>query len=296
MIRSMTAFARADRRLQGADLAWELRSVNHRYLELMPRLPDALRGLENALRERCRQRLGRGKVDITLRYQPDDTDAELELNEDLVKRLSEAARRVGDLVLHAGQVNPLEILQFPGVLSARQIDNDALETAALELLDEALDALIATRDREGEQLAKLIHDRLDRVEHEVERVRQALPGIRDALRQRLKQRVEEATDSPDPDRLEQELVLAAQKMDVDEELDRLVTHVAEVRRVVRKGGLIGRRLDFLMQELNREANTLASKSVDEGDAVGGAARYTTKHTDCLASEWFRTLHFAAARQ
>lgn len=262
MIRSMTAFARADRRLQGADLAWELRSVNHRYLELMPRLPDALRGLENALRERCRQRLGRGKVDITLRYQPDDTDAELELNEDLVKRLSEAARRVGDLVLHAGQVNPLEILQFPGVLSARQIDNDALETAALELLDEALDALIATRDREGEQLAKLIHDRLDRVEHEVERVRQALPGIRDALRQRLKQRVEEATDGPDPDRLEQELVLAAQKMDVDEELDRLVTHVAEVRRVVRKGGLIGRRLDFLMQELNREANTLASKSVD----------------------------------
>ena len=262
MIRSMTAFARADRRLQGADLAWELRSVNHRYLELMPRLPDALRGLENAARERCRQRLGRGKVDITLRYQPDDTDAELELNEDLVKRLSEAARRVGDLVLHAGQVNPLEILQFPGVLSARQIDNDALETAALELLDEALDALIATRDREGEQLAKLIHDRLDRVEHEVERVRQALPGIRGALRQRLKQRVEEATDSPDPDRLEQELVLAAQKMDVDEELDRLVTHVAEVRRVVRKGGLIGRRLDFLMQELNREANTLASKSVD----------------------------------
>ncbi|MBL7252034.1 YicC/YloC family endoribonuclease [Alloalcanivorax sp. C16-2] len=262
MIRSMTAFARADRRLQGADLAWELRSVNHRYLELMPRLPDALRGLENALRERCRQRLGRGKVDITLRYQPDDTDAELELNEALVKRLSEAARRVGDLVLHAGQVNPLEVLQFPGVLSARQIDSDALEAAALELLDEALDALIATRDREGEQLAKLIQDRLDRVEQEVERVRKALPAIRDALRERLKQRVQEATDNPDPDRLEQELVLAAQKMDVDEELDRLVTHVAEVRRVVRKGGLIGRRLDFLMQELNREANTLASKSVD----------------------------------
>ena len=262
MIRSMTAFARAERRLQGADLAWELRSVNHRYLELMPRLPDALRGLENALRERCRQRLGRGKVDITLRYQPDDTDAELELNENLVKRLSEAALRVSDLVRHAGQVNPLELLQFPGVLSARQPDHEALENAALELLDEALDALVETRDREGEQLAQMIQDRLDRVEHEVERVRQALPGIRDALRQRLKQRVEDATDSPDPDRLEQELVLAAQKMDVDEEMDRLVTHVAEVRRVVRKGGLIGRRLDFLMQELNREANTLASKSVD----------------------------------
>ncbi|MFP1681711.1 YicC/YloC family endoribonuclease [Alloalcanivorax sp. C16-1] len=262
MIRSMTAFARADRHLQGAELAWELRSVNHRYLELIPRLPDALRGLENATRERCRQRLGRGKVDIALRYQPDATDAELELNEALVKRLSDAARRVGDLIMHPGQVNPLEVLQFPGVLSARQIDGDALEAAALELLDQALDALLETREREGEQLGKMILDRLDRVEQQVERVRQALPAIRDALRERLKQRVQDAVDSPDPDRLEQELVLAAQKMDVDEELDRLVTHVAEVRRVVTKGGPAGRRLDFLMQELNREANTLGSKSVD----------------------------------
>lgn len=262
MIRSMTAFARADRHLDGASLAWEIRSVNHRYLEVNPRLPDSLRALENAVRERCRAKLGRGKVDVTLRHQADETNPEFELNEALVKQLSQAARRVGDIVLHPGQVNPLEVLRFPGVLSAREVDAETLQNAALELLDGALDSLIATRDREGEQLGKLIVDRLDGVEKQVERVRQALPAIRDALRERLKQRVQDVVESPDPDRLEQELVLAAQKMDVDEELDRLVTHVGEVRRVVEKGGQIGRRLDFLMQELNREANTLASKSVD----------------------------------
>lgn len=262
MIRSMTAFARVDHHLDGASLAWEIRSVNHRYLEVSPRLPDALRALENAVRERCRNKLSRGKVDVTLRYQADDSDPQLELNEPLVKQLADAARRVGDMVLHAGQINPLEVLQFPGVLNTRQMDADTLQNTALTLLDEALDVLIATRDREGEQLGKLIVDRLDGVEKQVERVRQALPAIRDALRERLRQRVLSVVEKADHDRLEQELVLAAQKMDVDEELDRLVTHVGEVRRVVRKGGAIGRRLDFLMQELNREANTLASKSVD----------------------------------
>ena len=184
------------------------------------------------------------------------------LNENLVKRLSDAARRVGDLVLHAGQVNPLEILRFPGVLSTREVDTATLHTEALAALEEALDALIATRDREGEQLARMVRERLDGVGEQVARIRQALPAIREALRDRLRQRVQEAVENPDPERLEQELVLAAQKMDVDEELDRLETHVAEVRRVVEKGGQVGRRLDFLMQELNREANTLASKSVD----------------------------------
>ena len=262
MIRSMTAFARADRHLTGASLAWEIRSVNHRYLEVGPRLPEGLRALENDVRERCRQRLGRGKVDVTLRYQTEEGEAELELNENLVKHLAEAARRVDDLVRHAGQVNPLEILRFPGVLSTREVDADTLHAEALAALDEALDALIVTRDREGEQLARMVRERLDGVGEQVVRIRQALPAIREALRDRLRQRVQEAVENPDPERLEQELVLAAQKMDVDEELDRLETHVAEVRRVVKKGGQVGRRLDFLMQELNREANTLASKSVD----------------------------------
>lgn len=262
MIHSMTAFARTDRHLEGASLAWEIRSVNHRYLEVSPRLPDALRSLENPVRERLRQRLARGKVDVTLRYQTDDSDPCLELNEPLVKQIAEAARRAGDMVLHAGQVNPLELLRFPGVLNTRELDVDTLRASALELLDEALDALLDTRAREGAQMAKMIEERLDGIEVQTARVRQALPAIRDALRERLRRRVQEVIESPDHDRLEQELVLAAQKMDVDEELDRLATHVTEVRRVVQKGGQIGRRLDFLMQELNREANTLASKSVD----------------------------------
>jgi uncharacterized protein (TIGR00255 family) len=258
----MTAFARTDRHLEGASLAWEIRSVNHRYLEVSPRLPDALRSLENPVRERLRQRLARGKVDVTLRYQTDDSDPCLELNEPLVKQIAEAARRAGDMVLHAGQVNPLELLRFPGVLNTRELDVDTLHASALALLDEALDALLDTRAREGAQMAKMIEERLDGIEVQTARVRQALPAIRDALRERLRRRVQEVIESPDHDRLEQELVLAAQKMDVDEELDRLATHVTEVRRVVQKGGQIGRRLDFLMQELNREANTLASKSVD----------------------------------
>ncbi|WP_290523693.1 YicC/YloC family endoribonuclease [Alcanivorax sp.] len=262
MICSMTAFARADRHLEGFSLAWEIKSVNHRYLEVSPRLPDTLRALENGAREKCRQALARGKVEITLRYQLIESDVELELNEPLVKKLSDVSRRVGDLVQHSGQVNPMEILRYPGVLSTRELDVELLQKEALTLLDDALKALIDTRAREGEQLGKLIIDRLDGIMTQVDIVKAAIPRIKEAQRERLRKRIQDVVESPDPDRLEQELVMQAQKMDVDEELDRLVTHVSEVRRIVKKGGHIGRRLDFLMQELNREANTLASKSVD----------------------------------
>ena len=262
MICSMTAFARADRHLQGYSLAWEIKSVNHRYLEVSPRLPESLRALENAVREKCRNALARGKVEVTLRYQQDDSDASLELNEELVKQLSDVSRRVGDIVQHPGQVNPMEILRYPGVLSSKELDVELLQTESLSLLDEALTALVDTRRREGEQLANLIIDRLDGIGTQVDIVKAAIPRIKDAQRERLRNRIQDVIDSPDPDRLEQELVMLAQKMDVDEELDRLLTHVTEVRRILNKGGHIGRRLDFLMQELNREANTLASKSVD----------------------------------
>ncbi len=262
MICSMTAFARADRHLEGFSLAWEIKSVNHRYLEVSPRLPDTLRALENGAREKCRQALARGKVEITLRYQLIESDVELELNEPLVKKLSDVSRRVGDLVQHSGQVNPMEILRYPGVLSSQELDVELLQKEALSLLDDALKALIDTRAREGEQLGKLIIDRLDGIMTQVDIVKAAIPRIKEAQRERLRKRIQDVVESPDPDRLEQELVMQAQKMDVDEELDRLVTHVSEVRRIVKKGGHIGRRLDFLMQELNREANTLASKSID----------------------------------
>ena len=161
MICSMTAFARADRHLEGYSLVWEIKAVNHRYLEVSPRLPDALRALENGVREKCRKALARGKVEVTLRYQQDDSEAALELNEELVKQLSDVSRRVGDLVQHPGQVNPMEILRYPGVLSTRQLDVELLQNEALSLLDEALEALIDTRRREGEQLGQLIIDRLD---------------------------------------------------------------------------------------------------------------------------------------
>ena len=262
MIHSMTAFARVEKRLDAATLIWELKSVNHRYLEVSPRLPDAFRDLEGPLREQCRKALGRGKVEVGLRYQLKGGDGNLTLNEELVQQLAVAARRVGDIMLHPAPVDVAEILRFPGVLQGMEADLSGLGKAALALLDDGLKALAEARAREGEILAGLLEERLDGVLVQVERVRAALPGILDNLRDKLKRRVEEVVASPDPQRLEQEIVILAQKMDVAEELDRLVAHVGEVRRSLSDGGQIGRRLDFLMQELNREANTLGSKSVD----------------------------------
>jgi uncharacterized protein (TIGR00255 family) len=258
----MTAFARVEKRLDAATLIWELKSVNHRYLEVSPRLPDAFRDLEGPLREQCRKALGRGKVEVGLRYQLKGGDGNLSLNEELVQQLAVAARRVGDIMLHPAPVDVAEILRFPGVLQGMETDLSGLGKAALALLDDGLKALAEARAREGEILAGLLEERLDGVLVQVERVRAALPAILDNLRDKLKKRVEEVIASPDPQRLEQEIVILAQKMDVAEELDRLIAHVGEVRRSLSDGGQIGRRLDFLMQELNREANTLGSKSVD----------------------------------
>lgn len=262
MIHSMTAFARVEKRLDAATLIWELKSVNHRYLEVSPRLPDAFRDLEGPLREQCRKALGRGKVEVGLRYQLKGGDGNLSLNEELVQQLAVAARRVGDIMLHPAPVDVAEILRFPGVLQGMETDLSGLGKAALALLDDGLKALAEARAREGEILAGLLEERLDGVLVQVERVRAALPAILDNLRDKLKKRVEEVVANPDPQRLEQEIVILAQKMDVAEELDRLIAHVGEVRRSLSDGGQIGRRLDFLMQELNREANTLGSKSVD----------------------------------
>lgn len=262
MIRSMTAFARIQDAGELATLVWEVKTVNHRYLEVSPRLPEAFRELDGPLRERCRQRLGRGKVEVSLRYQLKEGEQGLSLNEALVKELSDAARRVGDLMLHPAPVDVAEILRYPGVLQTAEVDSDALGKQALAVLDQTLTKLLEAREREGETLRKLIEDRLEKVLEQVVVVEQALPAILESLRERLYKRVQEVVESPDPQRLEQELVLLAQKMDVAEELDRLRAHVAEVGRTLKKGGSCGRRLDFLMQELNREANTLGSKSVD----------------------------------
>ena len=259
---SMTAFARRDAHTAWGDLAWEIRSVNHRYLDISRRLPDALRALEPAVREAVAARLKRGKVDLLLTHQPGEVAGQLDLDEELLRRLVDLAHRVEVLAHNVTSLSTADLLNWPGVVKTAEVDEEGLRKAALDLLDQALDDLLATRAREGARLAELIVERLDRMRAVVEELRGFLPELVPAHRRRLAERLAELRDELEPGRLEQEIVLFAQKADVTEELDRLAAHIKEVRRVLDKGGPVGRRLDFLMQELNREANTLGSKAAD----------------------------------
>jgi len=268
MIRSMTAFASAETATPWGALAFELRSVNHRYLELSPRLPDELRAIEPALRERVAAKLTRGKVDVTLRFRPNDSDAsQLRVNDAMLERLAQLAQsfdaRFPDL-----DIDFTGLLQWPGVLVHNDIDQEELRNAALDLLDRALADMLATRGREGERLGVFLRERLDGIAKIVADVRGWLPQIREALRAKLQSRLSELKPAAgqaqlEPGRIEQELVLQLSRIDVDEELDRLTAHIAEARRVLGLPDAVGRRMDFLMQEFNREANTLGSKSVDQ---------------------------------
>ena len=263
MIHSMTAFARQERQGEWGAIQLELRSVNHRYLELSPRLPDELRVLETRLRERLAQGLSRGKVECTLRYQPpQEASSELQLNLELVRRLAHASREIDGIVYNPAPLNSLELLRWPGVIETRRIDQEALHQAVLETLALAIDELRASRAREGASLKTVILQRCDAAEAAVKSVQQRLPEIISGQRQRLLNRLQELSQELDPARIEQEIALLAQKIDVAEELDRLSMHINEVRRVLEASEPVGRRLDFLMQELNREANTLGSKSID----------------------------------
>ena len=266
MIRSMTAYASAETTGAAGTLSCELRTVNHRYLELSPRLPDELRGFESSLRERIATKLSRGKVDITVRRGSDSRSEALQVNSALLFRLSEL--NLDMLARFPGlQVEFTELLRFPGVLQQNAVDPEDQQAALLEVLDRALDALTATRDREGVKLGEILRDKLDVIERIVTDVRSWMPEIRAALRTRLETRLSDIKlpaghTQLEPGRLEQELVLQITRSDVDEELDRLSTHITETRRVLGLKEPVGRRLDFLMQEFNREANTLGSKSVD----------------------------------
>ena len=262
MIRSMTAFATCERAVAGGQLSCELRAVNHRFLELSVRAPEELRGAETAFRERVAQRVSRGKVDLAFRLRV-DTSARtaLAVNEGLLAQLALLARK------HHGQfpgmtVDFVDLLRYPGVVEDAQPDAAGLQAAALSLLDETLGQFVAAREREGANLAAVMRERVDGIERIAANVRAWLPDIRAALRARLDARLADLKLPLDPGRLEQEVVLNLQKIDVDEELDRLASHVAEARRVFALPEAVGRRLDFLMQEFNREANTLGSKSVD----------------------------------
>ncbi|MFD2645842.1 YicC/YloC family endoribonuclease [Pseudomonas japonica] len=262
MVHSMTAFARVERAGTQGTLIWELRSVNHRYLEPHLRLPEAFRDLEGAVREALRQGLSRGKVECTLRFTEENASKSLQVDQERARQLVEAAETVAGLIKNPAPLNPLAVLSWPGVLVADATDPQALNQEALSLFENALAELKNGRNREGAELARLINERLDSMSQEVTTLRALVPQMLAAQRQKILDRFTDMQAELDPQRLEQEMVLLAQKSDVAEELDRLSTHVTEVRRVLKSGGAAGRRLDFLMQELNREANTLGSKAFD----------------------------------
>lgn len=263
MIRSMTAFARQQARDPAGELTWEIRSVNHRYLEVVVRLPEELRAIEPAVRERVNARLGRGKVECALRYRPGpEAVGEIRVNEALVDQLLNASQQLLRRMHSSSLPTVIDIMRWPGVLEAEERDFTPVQQAALELLDAALDDLVATREREGARLAELLRQRVAALREQVERARRRMPQVLAAVRERLRARIQEVAGQLDPERLEQEIALQAQRLDVDEEMDRLATHLDEVERVLEADEPVGRRLDFLMQELNREANTLGSKSAD----------------------------------
>ena len=261
MIRSMTAFASGERVTEWGTLGCELRSVNHRFLEVGVRLHDDLRALEPVLRERIAARISRGKLDLTLRLRSPDGASGLHADPGRLRELSDlaidlSARFPG---LHTEFT---QLLQFPGVLQAPATDAAGLQAQALALLDEVLDEFVAAREREGAKLAAAITERIDGIAAIAAEVRAIMPAIRVGQRNKLEARLADLAQPADPGRLEQELVIWLQKLDVDEELDRLDSHVTEARRVLQLREAVGRRLDFLLQEFNREANTLGSKSVD----------------------------------
>ncbi len=263
MINSMTAFAQELFRGDEGELVWEIRSVNHRYLEIFVRLPENLLGLEPLVREQIGQRLKRGKLDCTLRYRPGQVQGGApSINRPLVQGLKAAAEELGALLDRPAAPTVMELLSWPGVLEQRAVDLTPAQSRAAELLQRTLDGLVATRGREGEQLAELVRQRCRAMHVHTREVQKRMPQVLEEIRARLAARLQEVMEQLDANRLEQEMVLFARRLDVDEEMDRLATHLDEVTRVLEQGGAVGRRLDFLMQELNRETNTLTSKTSD----------------------------------
>ncbi|NUU67671.1 YicC family protein [Enterobacteriaceae bacterium BIT-l23] len=262
MIRSMTAYARREIKGEWGSATWELRSVNQRYLETYFRMPEQFRSLEPVVRERIRSRLTRGKVECHLRFEPDaSAQSELILNETLAKQLVQAANWV-KMQSDEGEINPVDILRWPGVMSAKDQDLDAITAELLTALNGALDDFVVARETEGQALKSLIEQRLEAVSAEVAKVRAHMPEIMKWQRDRLVAKLEDAEVQLENNRLEQELVLMAQRLDVAEELDRLEAHIKETYNILKKKEAVGRRLDFMMQEFNRESNTLASKSIN----------------------------------
>lgn len=263
MTSSMTAFAREHTSTSWGQLTWEIRSVNHRYLDASLRLPDPLRMIEEKVREKVNNTLARGKLECCLRFQIDrNLPGAMAIDEGLVDRLTEMANEIEKRIHESSSIGVTDILNWPGVITEDGIDYDSLARDALSLLDVSLDSLVRNRQREGKRLFEMVTERLTGIEKQVDSIRVILPEIMTAFRLRLENRLNELKDSLEPGRLEQEVVIFANKSDIAEELDRLESHMTETRHALSSNKPVGRRLDFLMQEMNREANTLGSKSSD----------------------------------
>ncbi len=263
MLHSMTGFARESAETGLGVLSWEIRAVNHRYLDVSFRLPEELRPHEHTLGQCVSGQLRRGKVDCTLHFRrAASTEKDISLDKRLIGLIGDRLQEIKDIIPHTTSVNPLEVLRWPGVIVEPEIDAEPVLDAATELLEKTLESLQVMRASEGERIAAMLESRCDEIEKLAGSVRSRMPEVLDAATQKQRERIAKLDVEADPGRLEVELALVAQKLDVAEEVDRLDSHLSEIRQAIASGEPVGRRLDFLMQELNREANTLGSKSGD----------------------------------
>jgi uncharacterized protein (TIGR00255 family) len=263
MIHSMTGYATAAKEFPFGTLGVELRSVNHRYLDVQFRLPDDLRAVEPVLREMLSEQVGRGKVECRVSFSAGaGAQKTFKLNEELMLHLEELELKVRTMLAGAGQLSTAEVLRWPGVLATEPLPLDELQAACRDLLAAALKEFNAARAREGDKLKAVLLERAAGMERRIAEITPRLPQVVATFRERLAARLKEALGSGDDERVRQEVAVFATKIDVDEELARLTSHMTELKRILAGGGTAGKKLDFLMQELNREANTLSSKSVD----------------------------------
>ncbi len=262
MLSSMTAFGRLEIVLETGTLSWELRAVNHRYLDLTVRMPEELRALEPAVRERVAKVVSRGKMECNLRFNKTDNSTGAALNLDAAREAVAAIGALNGLLGEPSKPEVADLLRWPGVMQQSSPDMAPVRNAALQLFDDTLSDFIATRQREGEATAQMLRDRCRAIAEIVDQVALSRPAVIERQKQKLADKLAELGGEPDTHRLEQELVYAAQRLDIDEELDRLRAHLAEMDKVLKRREPVGRRLDFLIQEFNREANTLGSKSND----------------------------------
>ncbi|MDC1435906.1 YicC family protein [Gammaproteobacteria bacterium] len=261
MTQSMTAFARQQAEHEWGTLVWEIRSVNHRYLETNLRLPESLRSAETLCRDLLRKKLSRGKVDAQLKFTPNPAASSISVDQNLLNQITEANAEISKLMPDLQQPSTLDILRWPGITQESQQDAKEIESELVSLFNLCLNGLQEQREKEGAHLKHFIEQRLDSISKIVDDIKHAMPDILQSQHSRLKDALAELAESLDPARLEQEMVLLAQKADISEETDRLQAHVQEVSNILSQTGAVGRKLDFLMQELNREANTICSKAV-----------------------------------